>query len=269
MTFDDAMRRYGSDRPDTRFAMELVDLTDVFRGTGFAVFKDAIAQGGAVRALVVPGKADATRKEIDGWAAIAKTQGREGPRLVRLQRLARSSLPSRSSSAPTSSRAALSTTGAKDGDLVLAVAADVPRRERIDRRRCARISGGISSSPTSRRTTPSGSTSSRCSSATPEGGWTFSHNPFCGPARRGEREAAARATDPGKARSTQYDLVVDGNELGGGSIRIHNRPMQERVFELMGISKEEAAVRFGALLDALEYGAPPEGGIATGIDRTS
>src|SRR5439155_668811 len=142
MTYDDAMRRFGSDRPDTRFAMELVDLTEILSATGFAVFKDAIAQGGAVRALVVPGKADASRKDIDGWAAIAKALG------------------------------------------------------------------------------------------------------------------------------SQYDLVVDGNELGGGSIRIHNRKMQERAFEVLGISKEVGAIRFGALLDALEYGAPPEGGIATGMDRT-
>jgi aspartyl-tRNA synthetase len=101
---------------------------------------------------------------------------------------------------------------------------------------------------------------------TPEGGWTFSHNPFSGPLS--EDDARLLESDPGKARSSQYDMVVDGNELGGGSVRIHNRAMQERVLELMGISKAEAAERFGALLDALEYGAPPEGGIATGMDRT-
>jgi aspartyl-tRNA synthetase len=100
-----------------------------------------------------------------------------------------------------------------------------------------------------------------------DGRWTFSHNPFAGPLD----EANAKLLyedDPGKPVSSQYDLVVDGNELGGGSIRIHNRAMQERAFEILGISKAEAATRFGALLDALEYGAPPEGGIATGMDRT-
>jgi aspartyl-tRNA synthetase len=101
---------------------------------------------------------------------------------------------------------------------------------------------------------------------TPEGGWTFSHNPFAGPL--GAEDVALLETDPGRARSSQYDMVVDGNELGGGSIRIHNRALQERVFELLGVPKAEAATRFGALLDALEYGAPPEGGIATGMDRT-
>ncbi|MGI8877085.1 MAG: amino acid--tRNA ligase-related protein, partial [Candidatus Limnocylindria bacterium] len=97
-------------------------------------------------------------------------------------------------------------------------------------------------------------------------GWTFSHNPFCGPLT--EQDLTLLDTEPEKARSKQYDLVVDGRELGGGSVRIHQRAVQERIFEMMGTSKQEAAVRFGALLDALEYGAPPHGGIATGLDRT-
>src|SRR5437773_6173936 len=101
---------------------------------------------------------------------------------------------------------------------------------------------------------------------TPEGGSTFSHYPFAGPLTA--EDANLMETDPGEARSSQYDLVIDGNELGGGSIRIHNRALQERALEVLGIPKDEAAVRFGALLDALEYGAPPEGGIATGMDRT-
>jgi len=100
-----------------------------------------------------------------------------------------------------------------------------------------------------------------------DGRWTFSHNPFAGPLDAANAKLLYE-DDPGKPMSSQYDLVVDGNELGGGSIRIHNRAMQERAFEVLGISKAEAATRFGALLDALEYGAPPEGGIATGMDRT-
>jgi aspartyl-tRNA synthetase len=100
-----------------------------------------------------------------------------------------------------------------------------------------------------------------------DGRWTFSHNPFAGPLDDANAKLLLEG-DPAKPTSSQYDLVVDGNELGGGSIRIHDRAMQEHVFKILGISKEEAAVRFSALLDALEYGAPPEGGIATGIDRT-
>ena len=101
---------------------------------------------------------------------------------------------------------------------------------------------------------------------TPEGGWTFTHNPFCAPLS--ERDLQLLDTAPEKALSKQYDFTVDGKEIFGGSVRIYQRAVQERIFELMGVGKEEAQRRFGALLDALEYGAPPEGGIATGMDRT-
>jgi aspartyl-tRNA synthetase len=265
MTYEDAMRRYGSDRPDTRFAMELVDLTGIFRGTGFAIFKDAIEQGGAVRALVVPGRADASRKDIDGWAAIAKTRGAKGLVSFAFSGSEVKSPVAKFFSADELARV-LSATGAKDGDLVLAVAAEyrmasrsigeVRRQLGVELRlvdESTHHAMWIHPFPMFEREL--------------DGRWTFSHNPFAGP----RDEANAKhlfGDDPGKALSSQYDLVVDGNELGGGSIRIHNRPMQERVFEVLGISKEDAAVRFGALLDALEYGAPPEGGIATGIDRT-
>jgi aspartyl-tRNA synthetase len=264
VTYDEAMRRYGTDRPDTRFAMELVDLTDVFRGAGFVVFNDAIAQGGAVRAIVVPGKADASRKDIDGWTAVAKTRGAKG-----LVSFAFAGSEVRSPVAKFLTAEDLSrvrtASGAKDGDLVLAVAAEFRVASRAIgevRRHLGEALALIDPSthhamwihrfPMFERTA--------------EGTWTFSHNPFAGPLT--EKDAKLLFSDPGEATSSQYDLVVDGNELGGGSIRIHNRAMQERAFEVLGISKEDAAVRFGALLDALEYGAPPEGGIATGLDRT-
>jgi aspartyl-tRNA synthetase len=265
MTYDDAMRRYGSDRPDTRFAMELADLTEIFRGTGFAVFKDAIAQGGAVRALVVPGRADASRKDIDGWAAIAKTRGAKGLVSFALSGSEVKSPVAKFFSADELARV-VSTTGAKDGDLVLAVAAEY----RVASRSIGEVRRQLG---VELRLVDESTHHAMWIHPFPmferelDGRWTFSHNPFAGPLD----EANAKhlfGDDPGKALSSQYDLVVDGHELGGGSIRIHNRTMQERAFEVLGISKEEAAVRFGALLDALEYGAPPEGGIATGIDRT-
>ncbi|HEV8655620.1 MAG TPA: aspartate--tRNA ligase [Candidatus Limnocylindria bacterium] len=264
ITYDDAMRRYGSDRPDTRFGMELVDLTDHFRGTAFAVFKDAIDRGGTVRAVVVPGKADASRKEVDAWTGVAKTRGAKG-----LVSFAFAGNEVRSPIAKFLSADELSrlrgAVGAKDGDLVLAVAAD---------HHTASVSIGTVRSHLGQQLSLADASTHHALwvhrfpmfERTPEGGWTFSHNPFSGPLT--DEDARLLETDPGKARSTQYDLVVDGNELGGGSVRIHNRALQERVFGLMGMSKAEAAERFGALLDALEYGAPPEGGIATGIDRT-
>jgi aspartyl-tRNA synthetase len=264
MTYDEAMKRYGTDRPDTRFAMEVVDLTDVFRGAGFTVFRDAIAEGGAVRAIVVPGKADASRKEIDGWTAVAKTRRAKG-----LVSFAFAGSDVRSPVAkfltPEDLSRVRTVSGARDGDLVLAVAAEYRVASRAIgevRRHLGEALGLIDGSthhamwihpfPMFERTA--------------EGTWTFSHNPFAGPLS--DEHAKLLYSDPGAAMSSQYDLVVDGNELGGGSIRIHNRAMQERVFDVLGISKEEAAIRFGALLDALEYGAPPEGGIATGMDRT-
>jgi aspartyl-tRNA synthetase len=264
ITFDDAVRRYGSDRPDTRFAMELLDLTDAFRATSFAVFRDVIADGGAVRAIVVPGKADATRKDIDGWTAVAKTKGAKG-----LVSFALAGSEIRSPVAKFLSANELAelrrASAAKDGDLVLAVAADY---------HTASMSIGTLRSHLGATLGLADESAHHAMwvyrfpmfERTPEGGWTFSHNPFAGPLTA--EDAALLATDPGKARSSQYDLVVDGNELGGGSIRIHNRALQERAFEILGVPKDEAATRFGALLDALEYGAPPEGGIATGMDRT-
>ena len=265
MTYEDAMRRYGSDRPDTRFAMELADLTEIFRGTGFAVFKDAIAQGGAVRALVVPGRSDASRKDIDGWAAIAKTRGAKGLVSFAFSGSEVKSPVAKFFSADELARVQ-SATGAKDGDLVLAVAAEY----RVASRSIGEVRRQLG---VELRLVDDSTHHAMWIHPFPmferelDGRWTFSHNPFAGPLD----EANAKhlfGDDPGKAFSSQYDLVVDGNELGGGSIRIHNRTMQERAFEVLGISKEDAAVRFGALLDALEYGAPPEGGIATGIDRT-
>jgi aspartyl-tRNA synthetase len=265
MTYEDAMRRFGSDRPDTRFAMELVDLTEIFRGTGFGVFKDAIAQGGAVRALVVPGRADASRKDIDGWAAIAKTRGAKG-----LVSFALSGSEVRSPVAkffsPDELAGVRSTSGAKDGDLVLAVAAEY----RVASRSIGEVRRRLGEEL---RLVDESTHHAMWIHRFPmferelDGRWTFSHNPFAGPLDETNAKHLF-GDDPGKAISSQYDLVVDGNELGGGSIRIHNRLVQERAFEVLGISKEEAAIRFGALLDALEYGAPPEGGIATGIDRT-
>jgi aspartyl-tRNA synthetase len=264
ITYEEAMRRYGSDRPDTRFGMELVDLTDLFRGSAFAVFKDAIDNGGVVRGTVVPGKADASRKDVDAWAAVAKTKGAKGLVSFAFKGTEVSS-PVAKFLSPAELGGLRGAAGAKDGDMLLAVAAD---------HHTASASIGTLRSHLGTQLGLADASTHHAMwvhpfpmfERTPEGGWTFSHNPFSGPLSA--EDARLLETDPGRAKSSQYDMVFDGNELGGGSVRIHNRAMQERVFELMGISKAQAAERFGALLDALEYGAPPEGGIATGMDRT-
>ncbi len=263
LTFDEAIRRFGSDRPDLRFRMELIDLTEVFRSTGFNAFREAIESGGAARGMVVAGKADATRKEIDAWTAIAKRKGAKGLGQFQLKGGEVVSQIAKFLS-PGELDALRTVTGAKEGDLVLVVAAPY---------RVASESLGVLREHLGQALKLADTSTHRAVwvhefplvERTPEGGWTFAHNPFCGPLTPHDMELLD--TEPEKARSKQYDLVVDGRELGGGSVRIHQRSVQERLFKQMGISKEEAQTRFGALLDALEYGAPPHGGIAPGIDR--
>jgi aspartyl-tRNA synthetase len=266
MTYDESMRRFGTDRPDTRFGMEVFDLADAFGKTTFNAFKDVLASGGAIRGIRVEGKADMSRKEIESLAPIAKTRGAKG--LVSLA-FAGSEVRGPVAKFFTEEELMLvrATSGARDGDLVLAVAdADYRVASRSIGEVRRHLGGELKLVDDSKHHMmwihPFPMFERELDSR-----WTFSHNPFAGPLD----EANAKllwAGDPAKPMSSQYDLVVDGNELGGGSIRIHNRAMQEHVFGILGIAKDQAAVRFGALLDALEYGAPPEGGIATGIDRT-
>jgi aspartyl-tRNA synthetase len=263
ITYAESIARYGIDRPDLRFAMELVDLTDALRATGFNAFRSVIDAGGAVRGLVVPGKADATRKDIDGWQALAKTKGAKG-----LASFAFAGTEVRSPVAkfltPAELDALRAASKATDGDLLLAVA---------DTYQIASVSLGVVRERLGPELGLADTTKHYATwitdfplvERTPEGGWTFSHNPFCAPLT--DHDLDLLDTDPEKAKSKQYDFAVDGKEIFGGSVRIFQRAVQERVFRQLGVSKEDAATRFGALLDALEYGAPPSGGVGAGIDR--
>ncbi len=263
LTFAEAMRRFGSDKPDLRFGMELVDLSGAFPSSSFAVVRDVLAKGGVVRGIVAPGKADATRKDIDEWTGIAKGRGAKG-----LLSFAFAGSDVRSPVAKFLTAEELgairSASGARDGDLVVAVA-DVERvaADAVGRLRqhLGETLGLVDASKHSAvliHEFP-------LVEPTPGGGWTFSHNPFSGPLTPDELRWLD--SEPERARSSQYDFALDGRETAGGSVRIHQRAVQERIFGLMGIPREKAQERFGAILDALEYGAPPEGGFAGGIER--
>ena len=263
ITYTEALKRFGIDRPDMRFGLELVDLTDALRATGFNAFRSVIDARGAVRGLVLPGKADATRKDIDGWQALAKTKGAKG-----LASFAFTSSEVRSPVAKFLTGEELAgiqrSSGAKEGDLLLAVADtfDVASKSLGVLRE--RLGPELGLADTSKHYAV-WVTEFPLVERTPEGGWTFSHNPFCAPLT--PEDLALLDTDPENARSMQYDFAIDGKEIFGGSVRIHQRAVQERVFRQMGVTREDAAQRFGALLDALEYGAPPSGGVGAGIDR--
>ena len=259
------MDRYGSDKPDIRFGMELVDLTDAVRDVDFRVFAEPIAAGGAVRGICAPGCAGYTRKQLDELTDLAVRHGAKG--LVHL-----SVQPDGSFHGPAAKflagreAALLAATGAGAG------------RPHPDRRRCRSRSpaprrsatsawrwgiGWASASPAS--SPMCGSTASRCSSGSRRA--SAGTRPTTRSARRCPRMCRSLDTDPGAVRAQQYDLALNGWEMGGGSVRIHQRPLLEKAFGLMGHTIESMRDQFGALLDALEYGAPPHGGIAFGLDR--
>jgi aspartyl-tRNA synthetase len=253
IAYDEVMLRYGSDRPDRRLGVEIHDLTDVFRGSQFKVFGGAIEKGGVVRALRARG--DFPRSRIDKLEEKAKSLGARGLAWAVVE-----SGEWRSPIAKFLSEDEISRTTAEleaeEGDVIL-FAADTAEL-------AARVLGGLR--PDVAEGEPKGHD---CFWVVDfpmfewndgEGRWDAMHHPFTSPS--GDLDA-----DPGTWRSRGYDVVLDGWELGGGSIRINRPDVQQRVFDALGIGPEEAKERFGFLLEALTYGAPPHGGIAFGIDR--
>lgn len=263
LTYAEAMDRFGSDRPDLRFGLELKNVSDALRGTGFKAFAGVLEAGGEVKAIVIPGCAGYTRREIDEITELARQFGAKGLATIALTN---EGVKSPIAKFLSEDEIAALTTGidAGTGDLVLLVA-DQPAvvakalsalREEFGRRL------GLADP----------NVLAFCwvyefplLEWDEEGNrWDATHNPFSGYL---EEDEPLLDTEPQKVRAKQYDMVGNGHELGGGSIRIFNRAKQERIFGLMGHKQEDLHERFGALLDALEYGAPPHGGIAMGIDR--
>ncbi|MEP7081871.1 MAG: aspartate--tRNA ligase, partial [Chloroflexota bacterium] len=264
LTFEEAMTRFGSDKPDVRFGMELVDLTDAVRDVDFRVFSEPIAAGGAVWGLRVPGSGDYSRKQLDELIDLAKRQGAAG--LVHLSVEADGALRGPAAKFLGAAEGDVrSSTGAEAGGLILVVAD-------ADRWHGAEALGHVRLEMGERLGLRDPSVLAyvwvhRFPMFTWDADgnrWDATHNPFSAPV---PEDAERIESDPASVHAQQYDLALNGWELGGGSVRIHQRPLLERAFALMGHSIEGMRDEFGALLDALEYGAPPHGGIAFGLDR--
>ncbi|MEJ5944636.1 aspartate--tRNA ligase [Pseudokineococcus basanitobsidens] len=269
MTYADAMARYGSDKPDLRFGLELVDCTDYFSGTPFRVF-----QAPYVGAVLMPGGASQPRKQLDAWQDWAKQRGHRGLAYVLVGEDGELGGPV-AKNLSESERAGLAEhVGAAPGDCVF-FAAGPPASARgllgAARLEVGRRTGAVDTDAWSfvwvvdaPLFEPAETATASGDVAVGAGAWTAVHHAFTAPTP-GWRDRFEE--DPGAALSQAYDIVCNGNEIGGGSIRIHTREVQERVFAVMGLPEEDARAKFGFLLDAFAYGAPPHGGIALGWDR--
>jgi aspartyl-tRNA synthetase len=260
MTYRDAMERYGIDRPDLRYGLEIRDASDVFRGLEFAITTRALEAGGRVRGIVVPGGARLSRKQVDEIEAVAKSAGAGG--LVRVKRSgdALEGSPAAKMLGPSGAERL----GIADGDLALFVAGpdhvSNPALDRV-RQELARVLDLVK---TGERRFLWVTDFPMFERDPHTGGLAAVHHPFTSPALE---DVFLLASEPHRARARAYDVVLNGTELGGGSIRISDPALQSRIFELLGVDEETAKARFGFLLEGLRAGAPPHGGIAFGFDR--
>jgi aspartyl-tRNA synthetase len=268
MTYAEAMRRYGSDKPDLRAPMELVDVADLVAGCDFKVFAAPAADpNGRVAALRVPGGGKLSRKEIDEYTAFVARYGAKGLAWVKVNERAKGREGLQSPIIKFLSDAAvagiLERTGALDGDLIFfgadsaRVVSDALGALRLEVARTLKLVDTawrplwVVDFPMFEHDAENGR-------------WAAMHHPFTSPQ---DLDPAALRANPGGAVAKAYDMVLNGTEIGGGSVRIHRQELQSTVFDLLGIAPEEARQKFGFLLDALKFGAPPHGGIAFGLDR--
>jgi len=264
MPYDEAMRRFGVDRPDTRFGLELKDAGPSAEGTGFAVFDAALASGGAIRGIAVPGAGAASRKQLDLWTSWSKDAGAKG--LVWIKRETGGAVLSSALKLLGESRCRelAEAVGAGEGDAALLVA---DTREACDRALGTlrlKIAAELGLVPKDRWNLVWIERFPLFMRDAEENRWMAMHHPFTAP--RWE-DLDKLDTDPAAVLAQAYDLVLNGTEIAGGSIRIHRSDVQERVFRALAIGPEEAQAKFGFLLRALQSGAPPHGGIALGFDR--
>lgn len=264
MTWAEAMRRFGSDKPDLRIDLELVDVADLVRDCGFAVFSTAANdEFGRVAALRIPGGAALSRKQIDEYAAHAAKYGAKGLAYIKIDETGAVSSPIAKFFDEAAFAALVAATGAGKGDIVFFGAGAYTKVS--DFMGALRLKAGRDFNLVADGWRPLWVTDFPMFEwDEEEQRYVALHHPFTSPAVDSIEDLRAHART---AVSRGYDMVLNGNEIGGGSIRIHRPDMQSAVFELLGIGAEEARAKFGFLLDALNYGAPPHGGIAFGIDR--
>jgi aspartyl-tRNA synthetase len=258
MTYADAMSRYGSDKPDLRFAVELTDLTGYFAGTEFRVF-----QAPYVGAVVMPGGATQTRRELDAWQDWAKARGARGLAYALIGQDGSISGPVGKNISDSERLGLAEAVHASPGDCVFFAAGAARASQELlgaARLEIGNRCGLIDTSAWSFLWV----VDAPMFEETDDGGWTAVHHPFTSPL---PEWADKFVTEPGGALADAYDMVCNGYEIGGGSIRIHSRTMQQQVFDVIGLTQDEARSQFGFLLDAFKYGPPPHGGMAFGWDR--
>jgi aspartyl-tRNA synthetase len=259
MSYRDAMELYGSDRPDTRFDLKLFDGSDAFRGADFGITRSAIEAGGRVRGIRIPGGAALSRKQVDEIEQVAKTGGASG-----LLRIRKSNGALEGPAAKFVNERGAESLALEEGHLALMVAgSDEISSVSLDRVR-QDVARRMNLVPDNRAELLWVTDFPLFGVDDVTGGLTAVHHPFTAP---NPEDVEKLESDPKSVRALAYDVVLNGTELGGGSIRIHDREMQRRILGLLGITAEEAQARFGFLLEALSSGAPPHGGIALGFDR--
>jgi len=260
MTYREAMDRYGSDKPDLRFGLEIKEVTDFFRDTQFRVF-----QAPYLGAVLMPGGANTPRRELDAWQEWAKSRGAKGLAYILVGEDGSLTGPVAKNLSTQETDGIAKEVGASHGDAIFFAAGERSVSQNLlgaVRLEIGRRKGLIDDSQWNLLWVVDAPMFEK----TEDGGWTAVHHPFTGPKPEFE---GSFDTDPTNALAYAYDIVLNGNEIGGGSIRIHRRDIQERVFKTIGLSKEEAQSKFGFLLEAFNYGPPPHGGIALGLDRVA